>query len=40
MINNNEINIDFYSRQIGTYGLDTVKDLMKIKLLRIGLRGL
>ena len=37
---NNEINTDFYSRQIGTYGLELIRELMKIKILIIGLRGL
>jgi len=38
----NEIGIDdnFYSRQIGTYGFDTIKNLMKMKVLIYGLRGL
>lgn len=36
MKNNNE----FYSRQIGTFGLETVEKLSKIKILIIGLRGL
>lgn len=37
---NNEIDEDFYSRQIGTYGLDTLKNIMKMKVLIYGLRGL
>ena len=36
----NEIDENFYSRQIGTYGLDTIKNLMEIKVLIFGLRGL
>ena len=36
----NNIDTDFYSRQIGTFGLDTIENLMKMKILIIGLRGL
>jgi ubiquitin-activating enzyme E1 len=34
------IDIDFYSRQIGTFGLDTTNNLMKMKILIYGMRGL
>ncbi len=34
------IDEDFYSRQIGTYGLDTLKNIMKLRVLIYGLRGL
>ena len=36
----NSIDIDFYSRQIGAYGLDTTKNIMKMKVLIYGMRGL
>ena len=36
----NSIDIDFYSRQIGTFGLDTTKNIMKMKVLIYGIRGL
>ena len=32
--------IEFYSRQIGTFGLDTTKNIMKMKVLIYGMRGL
>ena len=35
-----KINEEFYSSEIGTYGIETVEKLSKIKILIIGLRGL
>jgi ubiquitin-activating enzyme E1 len=35
-----EINTDLYSRQIGTYGMETMGKLIKMKVLIVGLRGL
>jgi len=34
------MDIDFYSRQIGTFGIDTTKNIMKMKILIYGMRGL
>ncbi len=31
---------NLYSRQIGTYGLDTMKKILNLKIIIIGLRGL
>ena len=39
-MNDDGIDKNFYSRQIGTYGLDTIKNIMKMKVLIYGLRGL
>ena len=39
-MNQNSLDIDFYSRQIGTFGLDTTKNIMKMKILIYGIRGL
>ena len=39
-INSKSIDIDFYSRQIRTFGLDTTKNIMKMKVLIYGIRGL
>ena len=36
----NEIDTNLYSRQIGTIGMDTMKKLMELKILIVGLRGL
>ena len=36
----NNIKSNFYSRQIGTFGLDTTKNIMKMKILIYGIRGL
>ena len=38
--NEKEIDIDYYSRHICTFGLETKKKLMKMKVLIVGLRGL
>ena len=39
-INNNEKSkLNFYSRQIGTYGLNTMKKLSKLNIIIFGLRG-
>ncbi len=35
-----EIDTNLYSRQIGTIGMDTMKKLVQLKILIIGLRGL
>lgn len=35
-----EIDTDFYSRQIKTYGIDTMKKLQNIRILIVGMRGL
>ena len=35
-----EKNLNFYSRQIGTFGLNTVKKLSKLNIIIFGLRGL
>lgn len=35
-----EINTDLYSRQIGTFGMETMGKLIKMKILIIGMRGL
>jgi hypothetical protein len=32
--------MDLYSRQIGTYGVETMKNLVELKVLVIGLQGL
>jgi ubiquitin-activating enzyme E1 len=37
---NFEINTDLYSRQIGTFGMETMKRLMKMDVLIVGQRGL
>ena len=37
---NDFIDLDLYSRQIGTFGIDTMKKLIKLKILIIGLKGL
>ena len=39
---NEDINIDYnlYSRQIGTYGIKTMKKLINLKILILGLKGL
>ena len=37
---NEKINTNFYSRQIFTYGMDTMNLFIKYKILIIGLRGL
>ena len=34
------IDIDFYSRQIWSFGSDTTKNIMKMKVLIYGIRGL
>lgn len=39
-MSNNEINTNLYSRQICTIGMDTMKKLVQLKILIIGLRGL
>lgn len=39
-MNSKSIDIDFYSRQIRTFGLDTTKNIMKMKVLIYGIRGL
>jgi len=38
--NKNEINMDLYSRQIGTYGMETMGKLIQMRVLVHGLRGL
>ena len=35
-----EINDDLYSRQIGTFGMETMRKLVQLKVLIIGMRGL
>lgn len=40
MMNAEEIDTNLYSRQIGTIGMDTMRKLMQLKILIIGLRGL
>jgi len=35
-----EIDTNLYSRQIGTIGIDTMKKLVQLKILIIGMRGL
>lgn len=35
-----EVDMNLYSRQIGTFGLETMGKLVKMKVLIIGLRGL
>ena len=35
-----EINTDLYSRQIGTFGMETMGKLIKLKVLIVGMRGL
>jgi ubiquitin-activating enzyme E1 len=37
---NTEIDTDLYSRQIGTFGLETMGKLVKMKVLIVGCRGL
>lgn len=39
-MNAEEIDTNLYSRQIGTIGMDTMRKLMQLKILIIGLRGL
>ena len=34
------VDTDLYSRQIGTFGMETMGKLIKLKILIIGLRGL
>ena len=34
-----EINTNLYSRQIGTYGMETMGKLIKLRVLVVGLRG-
>ena len=36
---NVEIDVDLYSRQIGTFGMETMGKLIKMKVLIVGLRG-
>ena len=36
----NNIDLNFYSREIGTYGIETIQKLSKLKVLIYGLRGL
>ena len=36
----NKYNSNLYSRQVGTYGIDTMKKILNMKILIIGLRGL
>src|SRR4051812_23261855 len=36
----NKINMDLYSRQIGTYGMETMGKLIQMRVLIHGLRGL
>ena len=38
-MSNNNIDNNFYSRQIGTYGLQTQTKIMKMNILIYGLRG-
>jgi ubiquitin-activating enzyme E1 len=42
MQNSEEVQIDtnLYSRQIGTFGLETMGKLIKLKVLIVGMRGL
>lgn len=35
-----EINTDLYSRQIGTFGMETMGKLIKMNILIVGMRGL
>jgi ubiquitin-activating enzyme E1 len=35
-----EIDMDLYSRQIGTFGMEAMGKLMQLKTLIVGLRGL
>ena len=35
-----KIDTNLYSRQIGTYGMETMTKLIKLKVLIVGLRGL
>lgn len=35
-----KINTDLYSRQIFTYGMDTMEKITNLKILIVGLRGL
>lgn len=35
-----EINTDLYSRQIGTFGMETMGKLVKMNVLVVGMRGL
>ena len=37
---NKESNLNFYSRQIGTFGIDTINKLSKLNIIIFGLRGL
>ncbi len=36
----NGVDTDLYSRQIGTFGMETMGKLIKLKILIIGMRGL
>ena len=36
---NTEIDTDFFSRQIGTFGMEAMGKLIKLKVLIVGLRG-
>jgi len=36
----NEIDVNLYSRQIGTFGMETMGKLIKMKVLLVGMRGL
>ena len=37
---NDYIDLDLYSRQIGTFGINTMQKIIKFKILIIGLKGL
>lgn len=40
ILNMNKYDTNLYSRQIGTYGIDTMKKILNMKILILGLRGL
>lgn len=40
MVEEIKIDTDLYSRQIGTFGLETMGKLIKMKVLLVGMRGL
>ena len=39
-VNQNNIDTDLYSRQIGTFGMDIMEKILKLKVLIVGMRGL
>ena len=40
MEKSHDIDTDLYSRQIGTFGMDAMEKLLKLKVLIVGMRGL